>query len=254
VLVLKLRSPALFLTIGVTLTGIVAILVVNTLLQTGGVKALSDNAALIGAVVALGGVFTAQMVSIALDDQRAREARLTEALRGREATLQKYLEQVGKLLIEKPLHRASPGDSLSTVVRAQTLAALEGLDPTRKRILLQFLYDSGLIRRNKPVVDLRLADLSGADLRSAYLHLAYLREVDLDKADLRGALLVGADLRSAQLVGADLRGAFMRAVDLHGANLSEANLSEADTITNKQVEQQAEFLRGTIMPDGTRHL
>jgi hypothetical protein len=39
---------------------------------------------------------------------------------------------------------------LSTVVRAQTLSVLEGLDPDRKRILLRFLYESGLIRKDKP--------------------------------------------------------------------------------------------------------
>jgi hypothetical protein len=35
--------------------------------------------------------------------------------------LQNYFEAVGELLIEKPLRRASPGNNLSTVVRAQTL-------------------------------------------------------------------------------------------------------------------------------------
>ncbi len=66
--------------------------------------------------------------------------------------MQNYIENVGELLIEKPLRRASPGDNLSTVVRAQTLSVLQGLDPDlkrmgldpdRKRILLLFLYESG---------------------------------------------------------------------------------------------------------------
>lgn len=62
------------------------------------------------------------------------------------------------------MRRASPGDNLGTVVRAQTLAVLEGLDFVRKRILLQFLYESGLIRKDKPVVSLVAANLSRADL------------------------------------------------------------------------------------------
>ena len=70
----------------------------------------------------------------------------------------------GKLLIDQPLRRASPGDNLGTVVRAQTLAVLEGLDFVRKRILLQFLYESDLIRKDKPVVSLVAANLSRADL------------------------------------------------------------------------------------------
>jgi hypothetical protein len=56
-------------------------MVVIALLQTGDPNAVSDNAALIGALVALGGVFTAQMVSIALDDWRTHEARNLEAQR-----------------------------------------------------------------------------------------------------------------------------------------------------------------------------
>ncbi len=62
------------------------------------------------------------------------------------------------------MRRASPGDNLGTVVRAQTLAVLEGLDFVRKRILLQFLYESDLIRKDKPVVSLVAANLSRADL------------------------------------------------------------------------------------------
>jgi hypothetical protein len=96
--------------------------------------------------------------------------------------LQNYFEQVGKLLIEKPLRRSSPGDNLSAVVRAQTLSVLEGLAPERKRILLLFLYESGLIYERKLVVSLVAANLSNAKLS-----MANLRGADLIEADLRGA-------------------------------------------------------------------
>src|SRR5215211_1001588 len=164
---LKLRNPAVLMAIGVIATLVLAIAVVLALLRTGGAKAVADNAALIGALIALGGVFTAQLVSIALDDRRTKESRELEAQRAHEAALQNYFEQVGTLLIEQPLRRASPGDNLSTVVRAQTLTVLQGLDSDRKRILLQFLYDSGLIHKDKPVVSLVLANLRGANLRGA---------------------------------------------------------------------------------------
>jgi hypothetical protein len=101
--------------------------VVIALLRTGDAKAVSDNAPLIAAVIALGGVGTTQMVSIALEGRRTREARELEAQRANEAALRNYFEDVGKLLIEKPLRQTSPGDDLSTVVRAQTLSVLEGL-------------------------------------------------------------------------------------------------------------------------------
>jgi hypothetical protein len=261
---LKSRTPAVLFAIGVVVTIVLALVVVLTLALTGGAKALSDNAALIGALVALGGVFTAQMVGIALEDRRTeearaledrrtREARELEAQRAHEASLQNYVEQVGTLLIEKPLHRASPGDNLSTVVRALTLAVLKGLDPDRKRILLRFLHESGLIDKDKPVVSLSIANLSKADLKGANLSGANLSRANLTRADLSGAELVWANLSGAYLNGADLREAYLREANLRGAYLRGAYLRGARGITNKQLEQQAETLEGAIMPDGSKH-
>ena len=229
-----LRSPTVLAAIGVAATLVLALVVVITLLLTGGADAVTDNAALIGALVALGGVFTAQMVSIALDDRRTEESRELEAQRAHETALQNYFEQVGTLLIEQPLRRASPGENLSTVVRAQTLAVLEGLDPDRKRILLQFLYESGLIYKNKPVVSLVLANLSKANLSGANLSEANLFRANLSGANLYGTDLYEANLKQANLFRADLRGADdgggLIGADLRGANLSEANLTKANLL------------------------
>jgi hypothetical protein len=300
---LKLRSPAVLCAIGVVVTVVLAVVTVLALLLTGDAKAVSDNAPLIAVVIALGGVGTAQMVSIALEDRRSREtraledrrtqeARDLEAQRAREAALQHYFEVVGKLLIEKPLRRASPGDHLSTVVRAQTLSVLEGLDPDRKRILLQFLYESGLIHKDKPVVSLVAANLSGANLREAFLrranliganlsranlsgaflraanlHRANLHRANLSGTNLSGANLSGADLSDADLIGVNLIGANLigtnlrgdlLGADLVGAALRDADLRDADLrgavgITNEELEQQAFSLEDATMPDGSKH-
>jgi hypothetical protein len=233
-----LRSPAVLMAVGVAATLVLALVVVTVLLRAGGSKAVSDNAGLIGALVALGGVFTAQMVGIALDDPRARETRELEDQRSHEAALRNYLDDVGNLLIEKPLRESSPGDNLSIVVRVQTLSVLGGLDPYRKRILLLFLYESGLIYKDKPVVslsaaDLRWADLSEtelsrADLSRANLGEANLSQSNLGEANLSGAYLSGAYLRRIYLSGAYLSGADLSGANLSGANLGEANLSRAD--------------------------
>jgi hypothetical protein len=222
-------------------SGVVVVGVMSALLLTGGDKALQDNAALIGAMVALGGVFTTQLVSIALEDQRTRETRNLEAQRAGEAALQNYFERVGELLIEKPMHQAVPGDNLSTVVRAQTLSVLEGLDPDRKRILLLFLYESGLIAKDTPVVRLSIANLNGANLSGARLV-----DADLSGANLVDANLVDADLSEADLSRADLSGA-----NLSGARLDGANLSGA-IVKDEQLELRAS-LEGTVMPDGSKH-
>jgi uncharacterized protein YjbI with pentapeptide repeats len=261
---LKLRSPAGLMALGVVATLVLALLVVMALALTGGTTAVSDNAALIGALVALGGVFTAQMVSIALEQQRSRETRELEGRRANEAAVRRYLEDVGKLLIEKSLRQARPGDNLSTVVQAQTLTVLEGLDPDHKRILLLFLSQSGLVRTNnprqaidrlarlpsteKPIVELSGADLRGAGLRGANLNStdlsgAYLSGANLSKAVLINAALVNADLTGADLSGATLIGAVFFGSFLHGADLSEAHMRGARLvgargITNEEVTRR----------------
>jgi Pentapeptide repeats (8 copies) len=268
----KLGRPVVLAAIGVSATLILTLVVVTALLVTGP-KALSDNAALIGALVALGGVFTTQLVNSALEDRRAKEARDIEAARTQEAreleaqrahedALQKYFEQVGKLLIEQPLYKASPTDTLSVVVRAQTLAVLEGLDPDRKRILLQFLYESGLISKSKPVVSLRGADLTGANLSVAILIYANLRRTRLVGAALIFAFLSEADMVAADLSLADLGGSTdlsetnLQEANLRGANLIEADLRGANLqdakVTDAQLEQAKSF-EGAIMPNGQKY-
>jgi uncharacterized protein YjbI with pentapeptide repeats len=85
------------------------------------------------------------------------------------------------------------------------------------RRVLQFLYEAGLIIKDRSVVDLLGADLRAANLREAYL---------------RGADLSGADLSLADLSGADLR------------NAKELTVGQLD---------QAYSLEGAAMPDGSKH-
>jgi hypothetical protein len=88
------------------------------------------------------------------DAQQERELAVASQ-RAQDEALQAYLDHMSQLLIEQPLRRASPGDNLSTVARARTLTVLPRLDSERKRSVLQFLYESGLIVRPRGVLNLR---------------------------------------------------------------------------------------------------
>jgi len=207
--------------------------VVIILLRTGGSKAVADNAAIIGALIALCGVFIAQMVSIALEAGRAQEA-----------ALQNYFERVGKLLIEHPLRRASPGDNLSTLVRAHTLSLLESLDPDRKRMPLLFLYEAKLVHKSKPVVSLQAANLSKANLRGVHLFQTSLRDLFLSKANLSEAVLPLVDLSGTFLEEADLSKAHLLQATLELADLSDANLSGASLLSANLLD--AKLLRADL--------
>jgi uncharacterized protein YjbI with pentapeptide repeats len=267
-----LRSPAILAAIGVVATLVLASVVVVALLQTGDAKAISENAAVIGALLALGGVFTTQLVNSALEDRRAREARDIEATRAQEtrrietmraevSALRTYFEHMGKLLADpdRPLHRTMLGDDARTEARAHTLLILQDIDdPVRKRNLVEFLHQSRLIHSELPVVDLRGANLDKADLSHANLSHASLHEADLNLAILNHANLsqafpIEANLSYAVLRKTNLSGAALHEANLRGAHLEGADLRDARGVTEEELEKQAENLEGTIMPDGSKH-
>src|SRR5215207_8388530 len=157
--------------------------------------------------------------------QRARELEI-ESARAKDEALQAYLGHMSQLPLElRSLEGASQNaqELLMQVARARTLTVLQRLDGRRKRSVLQFLTEGGLIDRGNPSIGLRGADLSDADLN----------EARLNETDLRGANLRGADLRGADLRGADLQGADLPEAILCG--LREAGLREFG-LTNTQIK------------------
>jgi len=217
-------------------------------------------------------------------EERAKIEREIAVDYQREAALQAYINNISELLLEKHLGKlaedgTSTGDGISIleyeqvreIARVRTLTVLPRLDKDRKRSVVQFLHESGLINRDKSIVELREADLSeaclyvanqsnkslwiarlsGADLSEAKLYRADLRNADLSEADLSEA-----DLSEAKLYRADLRNADLSKADLSKADLSKADLSKADlrgaTVTIEQL-QKAKSLEAATMPDGTIH-
>jgi hypothetical protein len=88
-----------------------------------------------------------------------------------ENTLSAYLDQMVRLLNdrERPLRRSQRGDEVSILAKGRTLRVLPRLDSGSKARVLQFLYETGLIIKDRSVFDLLGADLRGADLRGADL-------------------------------------------------------------------------------------
>jgi hypothetical protein len=200
--------------------------------------------------------------------QQANTDRELADERRQDDTLQAYLDGMAQLLTDKdqPLHSAQLGDSLSTVARARTLTVLGRLDSVRKRSVLQFLYESGLIHKEQSLLDegglierrhnivsLEQADLSGSHLRRAHLFYADLRGANLSGSTLSGADLSGAVPRYATLWGADLSGANLSGADLQGAGLEGADLSNASGITNEDLKRQTFRLTGATMPNGQKY-
>ena len=169
----------------------------------------------------------------------------------REEALQAYIDKMSELLLEKQLRESDPDAEARKIARVRTLTALPRLDGARKGSVLQFLYESGLIDKDKCIIDLKGADLSSVDLYMIDLHSANLSGANLEEAFLEAASLSGADLEAANLRGAnlelaDLFGANLRGVDLRGTNLRSASFEDEEWFTMTQ-------LKGATMPDGSKH-
>src|SRR5215208_6632379 len=76
------RGPVYLAILGVAATLVLVLIVVFILLLNG--YPVSENAAVIGGLIALGGVFTTQLVNTALEKQRVQETRRLEDLRAQE--------------------------------------------------------------------------------------------------------------------------------------------------------------------------
>src|SRR5215217_1541327 len=159
----------------------------------------------------------------AIEAQRANVEQDIEDQRAQDAALQAYLDQMTELILEKNLRDSKEESEVRTLARASTLTVLGRLGPDRKRSVVQFLYESHLIREGNLIIDLENADLSGADLR-----LDTLIEANLSDANLSDANLSDADLFKADLTGAKLSDANLAYATVNFANLNYANLNEAD--------------------------
>jgi hypothetical protein len=180
-----------------------------------------------GAIAAVGLWFNGQQQERQREDNQKQYERGLEIENehAQDQALQAYLDQIGQMLLDKerPLGQAKDVAVLG-LARARTLAVLDTLNSGhRKRRVLRFLYESGLISKDRDVV----VDLTSADLSGAVLNRAVLIGANLSKA-----VLTGAKLSSASLSDADLRGANLSGANLSGAILARANLSVPEPVAH----------------------
>ncbi len=185
-----------------------------------------------------------------IEGKRATLERELGVQSAQDAALQAYLDQMSELVLEKDLRDSEEEGEVRTLARARTLTVLGRLGPDGKASVLQFLYESSLIRTDRSIVDLSNADLSGADLRLANLEdadlsNAVLSGAELDYADLDYANLTRADLSNAKLLNADLRHSLLFSADLSNADLSGAR------VPRERLETQNATLEGATMPNGS---
>jgi nucleoside phosphorylase len=185
-------------------------------------------------------------------DERARVERMMAADSQDEATFQAYLDSMSNLLLDQGLRTSAADAEVRKIARARSLAVLNRIDQDRKRNVIQFLYESGLITNDVggSIVDLRDANLEGVDLSGMNLSKANLSGVSLYGACLYQTNLNEANLRMSNLWGANLEGADLMGAGLHEATLSGASLKDAH-YKDEQVAESS-FRKGVTLRDGSK--
>lgn len=170
--------------------------------------------------------------------QQHRQLELQIALEDQnQEALNQYLNEMTSLILDGELKSRSEEYDVVALIVAKTHAALRMLDPVRKAILVQFLYDAELISmdedsgRTHPILNLENADLNGmvltdANLSKIVLYRAHLRNADLQRVGLYQAQLWGSDLTSANLYQTELIETNLVSSRIHSANLTYINASE----------------------------
>jgi len=172
-----------------------------------------------------------------IEEERAKtDSNIAEDNR-HEAALQEYINNMSELLLHENLRTSESEDEVRKVARVRTLTVLNRLDGLRKGSVLQFLYESGLISTDKPIIDLNGANFDDVDLTSANLRQANLQNVilvnanlsdcDLTEANLFHTLLSHATLVHTKLVNANLSFSLLVDTDLKTADLHDAFLANA---------------------------
>ena len=84
-----------------------------------------------------------------IEQQRAQTERDIASDNQRETILQSYIDKISELLLEKQLRESKPEDEVRKIGRVRTLTVLPRLNDERKKSVLQFLNESGLIDMRK---------------------------------------------------------------------------------------------------------
>jgi uncharacterized protein YjbI with pentapeptide repeats len=160
--------------------------------------------------------------------------------------LKTYINDMKASLLDKdyPLKDSKKNSESRSIARTTTLTTLtqlnseqdkqkakEGKYNQRKGLIMQFLYESGLIKfdpKVAPIIPLKTADFNFASLESANLINANLKSANLQNANLIIANLKSANLQNANLYNANLISANLQNANLYNANLISANLQNAN--------------------------
>ena len=181
----------------------------------------------------------------------------------RDSVLNTYVHDLTNLLLRNNYNLSRP--LLNSIIRPMTLTVLRQLDPSRKILLVKFLYESKMLNTNfeETRVDLSDADLNGIKfgpirmqnlslIATSLINTTFIRtdltSADFQRADLTNALFINATLSKVSFY----RTRLIR-VQFFQSNFDQADLSLSDltqsSMTKSQLKQCLSH-NDAILPNG----
>jgi uncharacterized protein YjbI with pentapeptide repeats len=190
---------------------------------------------------------------------------------GNETVFSNYIKNMADVILSSS---TKMGNQHYIVTRALTITVLRRLDLEKKRLVILFLYDSGIIHRGGDIFAVNSPadppkhlngavlnnihcdgglDLSAILLRSVTLINASFSNSDLHESDFSNSILNGVNFSGANLDGTKFIDSQLQQSNFTGASVKNIQLTRANltrsTITDEQFSQ-ALFVYNTILPNG----
>lgn len=192
------------------------------------------------------------------DRERAEDERQEAALRG-------FMDRMGNLLALASSSRRRSGRRQNqfnklqkTLIRGYVLNSVPSMIPERKKAIINFLYESDMIKSVEPEISLRDADLRSVDLTILRGKEAQFEEINLAESNLGDANFALANMKSAVFTDATLEQANFTGTQLHNAVLFNTDLRQANLVAAQLHNADLRFanlsganLRGARFNDGT---
>lgn len=215
-----------------------------------------------------------------IDDARADKEKQAAETKTKQDTLNSYIDAMTDLMKSGLGKQSDEGERLQPIATSRTILTLRELDGSRNMIVLGFLKESNLIRRdpqteedqkkeyekqqaqygqcltNKAKAKTKVGNclppspLFTLDLGESDLSNVNFNKVDLNTLNLKGASLKNAILTKAILIDTNLEEADLTGADLTGANLTSANLKNA-RLPKEHLLKNVKYC-DTTMPDGNK--
>lgn len=183
--------------------------------------------------------------------------------------LDSYFRVISDLIIKEKLLDSKSNDESKIIARTRTIVAIDNLSGDRKGQVLQFLYESNLIRDN--VIELiganfRNSEVSGIVLKNITIKgvyfstsefiKTYLDNSDFTSCDFTGTNFDESSLNNTNLSYTKLVGCKMTNMDLTTINFEGADLTNANFTNSKILQSQLDsiFKKGNLILTKTQIL